>query len=255
MNFTLPNLSLTGPPPEWGTSIDPRPMVEGLKSWRRDPDKARSDSHANRRKARLFALACCNRVRHLVKDPETLKAIDLIGDYTSGKARVEELVRINRDLRAGGLSMLDHDPLTQYNLAVAHWAPGWAVARRDFVREAITVATAGDSWTAIECFRFTTAANSLAGADTAEELSAQADLLRCVFGDPTRTVEFDPAWRTDAVLGVAAALEESLEFGNLPILADALQDAGCVDEVILSHCRQDPHHARGCWVVDQILRG
>ena len=255
MKFTLPNLSLTGPPPEWGTSADPRPMVEGLKGWRTDPDKARADSHASRRKARLFALACCERIRHLIADPDDLKAIDLLSDYTCGRTRVEELVRLNRRLRSDHFQARETDPLTQYNMAVAHWAPGWAVTQRDFVKEAIAVATDGDSWTAIECFRFTAAASTKAGADTTAELAAQADLLRCVFGDPTRPIAFDPAWRTETVVGLAAALDDGRAFGNLPILADALQDAGCEEEAVLTHCRVDPHHVRGCWVVDRILRG
>jgi hypothetical protein len=44
------------------------------------------------------------------------------------------------------------------------------------------------------------------------------------------------------------------EFSAMPILADALQDAGCEDDTILGHCR-DPQftHVRGCWVVDLVL--
>ena len=47
---------------------------------------------------------------------------------------------------------------------------------------------------------------------------------------------------------------ESREFSAMPILADALQDAGCEDDAILTHCR-DPKqiHVRGCWVVDLVL--
>jgi hypothetical protein len=39
----------------------------------------------------------------------------------------------------------------------------------------------------------------------------------------------------------------------MPILADALQDAGCNDECILTHCRGAEPHGRGCWVVDGVL--
>ncbi|MDY3553595.1 hypothetical protein R5W24_002698 [Gemmata sp. JC717] len=39
----------------------------------------------------------------------------------------------------------------------------------------------------------------------------------------------------------------------MPILADALQDAGCDNDDILNHCRADTVHARGCWVVDAVL--
>jgi hypothetical protein len=47
---------------------------------------------------------------------------------------------------------------------------------------------------------------------------------------------------------------ESRKFGAMPILADALQDAGCDSEDILHHCRDnDQLHVRGCWVVDLVL--
>ncbi|AMV28155.1 hypothetical protein VT84_27360 [Gemmata sp. SH-PL17] len=38
----------------------------------------------------------------------------------------------------------------------------------------------------------------------------------------------------------------------MPILADALQDAGCDNDDILSHCRGEGPHVRGCWVVDLL---
>jgi hypothetical protein len=47
--------------------------------------------------------------------------------------------------------------------------------------------------------------------------------------------------------------EEERAFERLPILADALQDAGCENADILDHCRGPGPHARGCWVVDLIL--
>jgi hypothetical protein len=46
---------------------------------------------------------------------------------------------------------------------------------------------------------------------------------------------------------------ESREFGAMPILADALQDAGCNNDAILNHCREPGEHVRGCWVVDLVL--
>jgi hypothetical protein len=40
----------------------------------------------------------------------------------------------------------------------------------------------------------------------------------------------------------------------MPILADALQDAGCDNDDILDHCRDsNGAHTRGCWVVDILL--
>ncbi len=78
--------------------------------------------------------------------------------------------------------------------------------------------------------------------------------LRDIFGNPFRPVTFSPAWRTDTVVALARQMYESRDFGAMPILADALQDAGCEDEQILAHCRDaNATHVRGCWVVDLVL--
>jgi len=79
------------------------------------------------------------------------------------------------------------------------------------------------------------------------------DLLRDVVGNPFRPAAFDPAWRTSTVMSLASQMYESRDFGAMPILADALQDAGCDNEDILNHCRGDGPHVRGCWVVDLVL--
>ncbi|MCE9562515.1 MAG: hypothetical protein K8U57_10730 [Planctomycetes bacterium] len=82
----------------------------------------------------------------------------------------------------------------------------------------------------------------------------QARLIRCIFGNPFRPVAFDPQWLTSTVTHLAHGIYDDRAFDRMPILADALQDAGCENDDILNHCR-DPKgiHARGCWVVDLIL--
>jgi hypothetical protein len=79
-------------------------------------------------------------------------------------------------------------------------------------------------------------------------------LLKEVFGNPFRPLPFSPEWRTGTGIALAHQMYESREFGAMPILADALQDAGCDNEDILSHCRDaSATHVRGCWVVDLVL--
>jgi hypothetical protein len=81
-----------------------------------------------------------------------------------------------------------------------------------------------------------------------------AALLRDIFGSSFRPVFFSPEWRTDTVLALARTMYASREFGAMPILADALQDAGCDSEDILGHCRDVTlPHVRGCWVIDLVL--
>ena len=79
-------------------------------------------------------------------------------------------------------------------------------------------------------------------------------IVRDIFGNPFRPVAFDPAWRTETAVLLARQMYDSRDFGAMPILADALQDAGCESEEILSHCRDaNQVHVRGCWVVDLVL--
>jgi hypothetical protein len=78
-------------------------------------------------------------------------------------------------------------------------------------------------------------------------------LIRDLFGNPFCPVTFDRRWRTSDVLGLAQAIYEDRVFERLPILADALMDAGCENEDIIAHCRSDGPHVRGCWVVDLVL--
>ena len=52
---------------------------------------------------------------------------------------------------------------------------------------------------------------------------------------------------------IAQAIYDKRAFDRMPILADALEDAGCDNADILAHCRGPNEHVRGCWVVDLIL--
>jgi anti-anti-sigma factor len=74
------------------------------------------------------------------------------------------------------------------------------------------------------------------------------------FGPQVRAVAFDPAWRTDTAVALARQMYDSREFGAMPILADALQDAGCEDGHLLMHCRDATQpHTRECWVCARVL--
>jgi hypothetical protein len=80
-----------------------------------------------------------------------------------------------------------------------------------------------------------------------------AKLLRDTVGNPFRPTPFSPSWRTDTAVLLASQMYESRDFSAMPILADALQDAGCENADILEHCRGEGPHVRGCWVVDLVL--
>ena len=64
---------------------------------------------------------------------------------------------------------------------------------------------------------------------------------------------FDPAWRTETVSALAKGVEAERAFDRLPILADALEEAGCDDGLLLRHCRECARHTADCWVLRQVL--
>lgn len=90
-------------------------------------------------------------------------------------------------------------------------------------------------------------------ARVAAEHAAVCRLIRDVFGNPYQPVALAPTWRTTAVVELAAGMYESADFGPMPVLADALEDAGCTNPALPAHCRDAGSHVRGCWVVDLVL--
>ncbi|WP_439632213.1 hypothetical protein [Gemmata sp.] len=98
------------------------------------------------------------------------------------------------------------------------------------------------------------ACDPVPGRDQLSATEFHLALFRDIFGNPYKPVAFDAAWRSDTAVSLAKHIYEARDFGAMPILADALQDAGCEHDGILTHCR-DPQqvHVRGCWVVDLVL--
>lgn len=81
------------------------------------------------------------------------------------------------------------------------------------------------------------------------------ELLRsfrfCLF--PVESTLADPSWLSSTAVAIAAGIYHDTAFDRLPILADALQDAGCENEDILNHLRGEGPHVRGCWALDLVL--
>jgi hypothetical protein len=80
-----------------------------------------------------------------------------------------------------------------------------------------------------------------------------AEILRDLVGNPFHPTTFKPAWRTEHTVGIASKMYEDRGFAAMPILADALEEAGCDSPDVLAHCRNPGVHVRGCWVIDHVL--
>jgi hypothetical protein len=78
-------------------------------------------------------------------------------------------------------------------------------------------------------------------------------ILRDVFGNSFRPVTAESRWLTPTVVSLARGVYEDRAYDRLPILADALEDAGCTDAGLLGHLRSPGPHVRGCWALDLIL--
>ncbi|QEL19061.1 hypothetical protein [Limnoglobus roseus] len=192
------------------------------------PDRMQAMSE---RKLRLFCAACCRRVWHLLPDG-CRSAVEVAEAYSDGRADRDVLLRSSEVARG-----------------IASDADGNAQDAAD------ASASAAEEDIRSHAFPVTVCASKAAwrrkGEREAEE-AAQATLLRDIFGNPFRPVIFSPSWLTPTVVGIATAIYADRAFDRLPILADALQDAGCENDEILSHCRSEGPHVRGCWVVDLL---
>jgi hypothetical protein len=81
----------------------------------------------------------------------------------------------------------------------------------------------------------------------------QAAYEKLNVSNPPRRVIANATWLTRTVLALGRSIYDDRAFDRLPILADALEDAGCTNQVMLEHCREGGEHGRGCWVVDLLL--
>ncbi|MFO0822971.1 MAG: hypothetical protein U0792_07605 [Gemmataceae bacterium] len=87
------------------------------------------------------------------------------------------------------------------------------------------------------------------------EFNAQPDywFSKACHGGPIHLDRFHPEWRTSTAVALSRQIHDSQDFSTMPILADALQDAGCISTDILEHCRSSHTHHRGCRVVELVL--
>jgi hypothetical protein len=209
---------------------------------------------ASARKLRLFACACCRRIGHLLIDPRAQSALATAERFADGLAGDGERSAARRAAQEASQTR-----------AVTPWptVPKWQ--RR--AASAVYYAAAADAWEAADQARDLATEALLwraGGYDAPQwqevgkaERLAQADLVRDLLGPlPFRPVSVNPAWLAwdgGTVTKLAAAAYEGRAFDGLPILADALEEAGCADESLLAHLRGPGPHARGCWAVDLLL--
>ncbi len=230
---------------EWRTTRDPVAVLEHL----------HAAGCTSGRKLNLFAVVCCRRMKYLFYDPRHEAAVGVLEGFADGHAGMDELAAAHDGLLDVGSYDPDFSLKADSSEVDLRWVANLAVS------QATRVEGAGD----IPLRRATAAAHFAVrvGEMTDRYFDAMGSeyierewlrrALACVFGDPFRPVGFDPSWRSETAVALAKGIYDDRAFDRLPILADALEEAGCDAADVLNHCRGPGPHARGCWVVDGVL--
>jgi hypothetical protein len=205
---------------EWLACQDPEPMQKFLRG------------RISNRKWRLFVAACSRRIWDLLREGDR-RAVELV------EQNAERLSDADgsdpSDLRTL-LGIVDPEDFVYVSPHAAGFTPvGWAA-----------VILSAEAISARQCEPEVCSA----------EIRAQADLMREIVGNPFRPATLAPtllAWNDGAVPKLARVIYDEKSFEHLPLVADALEEAGCTDAELLAHCRQEGGHIRGCWAVDSLL--
>lgn len=217
---------------EWLDASDPTPMFEHLRG------------KASERKLRLFACACCRLVWNVLVDERSRLAVETAERFADGlvsdgeaQAAFAAACKASLEVRGGPLP-------GEMLLLRRHHDPD------ELWRGAFTAAfTVGHGAGNIQSHVRAAEVRLVDGV-------TRSRLLRDLFGNPFRPISIDPTWLTwkdGAVVKVARAIYEERIYDRLPLLADALENAGCHDMNILSHCWEIGPHVQGCWVIDLLL--
>jgi hypothetical protein len=205
---------------EWVTATDPHRLLSLL-----GPD-------FSRRKLRLFV---CASVRHLLPPDAAARASRVLA-FAERLADGEASIDIDAEDWVSVQVQQELSYLAPGGLSSVVWAGFTGLLQLTVADDIYT-----ESHWAVECLQ-----------DSGVEATVTVALLREIFGNPFRAVG-PTAWFTGTIQALARQIYETDDFSALPILADALQDAGCDNADILDHCRGPGPHVHGCWVVDLVL--
>jgi hypothetical protein len=194
------------------------------------------------RKLRLWAAGCCRLCWGLLKDKRSRAAVEAAEQYADGLLGAADLAAVSRGASEAGETLsnfdravkpLRHAALAADAVAAPHLGPVIGAPRR----AVLALGVAGPT--------------PKAGAQ-----QAVLALLRDVLGNPFRRVKIKSPWlkwNSGTVPSIAQGIYQERAFERLPVLADALEDAGCADTALLGHLRGPGPHVRGCWALDLLL--
>jgi len=218
---------------EWEKEISPKYMLQFVQ-------KTSSD-----RKMRLFACACCRRFWSSLPDRRSrdfIEAVERFADCRENNGREADESVLAAYFAAEESAKESQDPIA------------------DALGGLVGVCTVYEYQGAMRGVTAEGAAKLMANVapgEFATERGIQAELLRDIIGPiPFRQPFIDAnllRWHDGTIDKLAQGIYDERAFDRLPILGDALEDAGCQDHEMLVHCRSKGPHVLGCWVVDLIL--
>ncbi len=252
----------------WLASADPMAMLSCATNHPARVPPSRPATLASDRKLRLFAVAACRQVWDKLTDPSSRRAVEIAGKYADGEATTEELEAVQHAVMGRLMSAGEADINNLVAYATECYVRGMAWATQQIAERCQSIVPP----------------------------ATQAALLHDIFGNPHRPwkcqCDLDVNYRCEwcyelsswlrwngrTVPRIAQRMYDSLDFRDMPILHDALLDAGCDVEDMLMHCRGEERcwhksmpdmascpdcsagwrplrgpHVRGCWVVDLLL--
>jgi hypothetical protein len=227
---------------ESNACTDPQPMLEFLRGKTSD------------RKLQMFAVACAQFLWDLLNE-SSRRLVIALERYADGAASKEDLQSAEEGAREAFIADLatPSTPALTFQAAQAILSLQAHMIERGAICSMLNDAQMLRGKVAREIARKGTWTKQERSA-IASEQHRQSALVRDIFGPlPFRPIALDRPWLTSTVTSLATAIYEERAFDRLPILADALEDAGCTNADILSHCRGPGPHVLGCWVVDLLL--
>jgi hypothetical protein len=239
---------------EWLACVNPLPMLTAL------------NRKASARKRRLFAVACCRRIWDRITDPRCRAAVEFAERFVEvgaagrrGRPVVDKAARqACREADDAGYQSRDRPDYVARMVDGCAFQAALATMERSAWFAAHLASGFSANAVAWECVRDNHSGPPVWNpAAKKAELRQQIPLLHDIFGNPFRPPPSVSAtvlrWGDGASANLARSAYEESAFDRLPILADALEEAGCSNADILAHCRGPGPHVRGCWVLDLIL--
>jgi hypothetical protein len=223
----------------WLTCADPERMLEFLLG----AGAAQGQDYPfkeTERRLRLLAVACARQLWDALVSKSSRRAVEVIERYADDPTIWKERQNVYDGARKAFMAVFRKG----YSTGSDPDAPATQrMIRAADIAESITLSSP-----LLHHWQHITGNMASAG-----ESAAMSCLIREVFGNPFRPVTFDPRWRTPQVQAVARTAYEEKRWEDLPLLADALEEASCDSADLLGHLRSRENHVRGCWALDLAL--